>query len=88
MTGCTVGAEEAKATGLVDLLAPEGGLDELVAGFAEDVLANSWHTNFATKRLMRETDGMSLAAGLAHEQCRHPGHAPDYRERIARFSRK
>jgi hypothetical protein len=37
---------------------------------------------------MRETQGMSLAEGLAHEHFRHPGFAPDHKERIARFSRK
>jgi len=88
MTGCTVEAAEAHGMGLVDLLAPDGGLDELVLGFAADVLANSWHTNFAAKRLMRETDGMSLAQGLAHERSRHPGFAADHKERIERFSRK
>jgi enoyl-CoA hydratase len=88
MTARTVDAGEAKATGLVDLLALEGGLDERVARLAADVLANSWHTNFAVKRLMRETDGMSLAGGLAHEHRHYPGNAPDYEERIARFSKK
>jgi enoyl-CoA hydratase len=88
MTGRIVEAAEAHSLGLIDLLAPEGGLDELVAGFAADVLAMSWHTNLAAKRLMRETDGMSLAQGLAHEHYRHPGFASDYKERIARFSRK
>ena len=88
MTGRIVEAAEAHSLGLIDLLAPQGGLDELVAGFAADVLAMSWHTNLAAKRLMRETDGMSLAEGLAHEHYRHPGFAPDYKERIARFSRK
>jgi nitronate monooxygenase len=39
----------------------------------------------ATKRLLQETDGMSLADGLAHEHDRHPGFAPDHKERIARF---
>ena len=88
MTGCSVEAVEAHSMGLVDLLAPAGGLEDLLAGLTGDVLANSWHTNFATKRLLRETDGMSLAQGLAHEHYRHPGFAPDYQERIARFSGK
>ncbi len=88
MTGRTVEAAEAADIGLVDLLAPASGLDDLLASLAGDVLANSWHTNFATKRLMRETDGMSLAQGLAHEHYRHPGFAPDYQERIARFRGK
>jgi enoyl-CoA hydratase/carnithine racemase len=88
MTSRTVGAAEALHIGLVDLLAEEGGLDALVAGLATEILANSWHTNFATKRLMRETDGMSLGEGLAHEHYRYPGYAPDYQERIDRFSKK
>jgi enoyl-CoA hydratase len=88
MTGRTVEAEEAANIGLIDILAPEGRLDELLSGFTRDVLANSWHTNFATKQLMRETDGMSLAEGLAHEHDRHPGFAPDHKDRIARFGRK
>jgi len=88
MTACENDAAEAKALGLVDLLAPAGELNELVARFAANVLANSWHTNFAVKRLMRETDGMSLAQGLAHEHYRYPGYAPDHQERMARFGKK
>jgi enoyl-CoA hydratase len=88
MTARPVDASAACDMGLVDLLAPEGGLDALVAGFAADVLANSWHTNFANKRLLRETDGLPLAEGLAHAQAHDPGYAPDWQVRIARFSRK
>jgi enoyl-CoA hydratase/carnithine racemase len=88
MTSRPVEADEALAIGLVDLLAPAGGLDDLVSSFTAEVLANSWHTNLATKRLMRETDGMSLAEGLAHAHYRYPGYAPDYAERIARFRDK
>ena len=86
MTACRLSAEDAKAIGLVDLQGPP--LDELVAEFAAQLLANSWHTNFAVKRMMRETDGMSLAQGLAHEHDHYPGAAPDHRERMARFSKK
>lgn len=87
-TGREVSAEQAEALGLVDLLAPAGELDALVAGIAADILANSWHTNFATKRMMRETEGMPLAQALAHEHYRYPGFAPDHAERIARFTKK
>lgn len=88
MTARAVAAAEALELGLVDMLADAGGLDTLVAGLVADILANSWHTNFAVKRLLRETDGMSLSDGLAHEHYRYPGYAPDYAERIERFSRK
>src|SRR5262245_133330 len=79
LTGRVVDATEAKDLGLVDLLAPEGRLDDVLEGFVGEVLANSWFTNFATKRLLIETEGMSLAEGLAHEHDRHPGVAPDHR---------
>ncbi len=88
MTSCVVAATEARDLGLVDTLVPEGELDRAVADLAEQILANSWHTNFGTKRLLAETDGMPLAAGLAHEHYRHPGFAPDYKDRIARFTKK
>lgn len=87
-TSAEVKAAEAKELGLVDLLADEGGLDDLLSSLVANILANSWHTNLCTKRLLMETDGMSLAEGLAHEHYRNPGFAPDYEERIARFSKK
>jgi enoyl-CoA hydratase/carnithine racemase len=87
MTSHVVDAAEAKARGLVDLLAPAGQLDDVLKGFVDELLANSWFTNFATKRLMIETEGMSLAAGLAHAHYRYPGHAPDHQERMATFRR-
>jgi enoyl-CoA hydratase/carnithine racemase len=88
MTARVVEAAEAHAIGLVDLLAGDEGLGALVAGFAAELCANSAFTNAATKRLLIETDGMSLAQGLAHEHFRFPGRAPDWRERIARFGKK
>jgi enoyl-CoA hydratase/carnithine racemase len=88
MTSQPIDASEAKDLGLVDILAAEGKLDEVLNSFVGHIIANSWHTNFATKRLMRETDGMSLAEGLAHEHYRYPGLAADYQERIATFSKK
>lgn len=88
MTARAVEAAEAADLGLVDILTQAGGLDDLLASFAGDLLANSWHTNFAIKRSMRETDAMSLAEALAHAHLHHPGFAPDHEERIARFRRK
>jgi enoyl-CoA hydratase len=86
MTGSELSAIEAKASGLIDLLAPAGELDSLVEDLANEIIANSWHTNFAVKRLMIEADGMSLAQALAHEHFRYPGWAPDHAQRIAAFT--
>jgi enoyl-CoA hydratase len=86
MTAATVDACEAHALGLVDQLAEAGGLDGIVASLSTAILTNSWHTNFAAKRALRETDGMSLTQALEHERRTYPGNAPDHRERVARFT--
>jgi enoyl-CoA hydratase len=87
MTARVIDASEAHQLGLVDVLAPTGQLDEVLNSFITPLLANSWFTNFAIKRLMIETSGMSLAAALAHELDRAPGRAPDYEQRLATFKR-
>jgi len=88
MTSRVVEATEAKAIGLVDLLAEADQLDVVLSRFTSELLANSWFTNFAIKRFMVDTDGMSLADALAHEANCYPGNAPDHQERIARFKRR
>ena len=88
LTGRFVTAAEALRVGLVDHLIPDDELEGVVTALARDIVGNSWHTNRATKRLLIETEGMRLADGLAHEQYRYPGLAPDHEERLARFSRK
>ena len=88
MTARVVEAPEALALGLVDALAPGGGLDALVESFTAEIAANSRFTNVETKRLLADTDGLSLAEGLAHEHFRHPGRAPDWKGRLERFSKR
>ena len=79
---------EAVAMGLANFCFPDEVFDQRLREFTDTILANSWHTLRANKRLMRETDGMLLAAGLAHESYRHPGNAPDMRERLSGFGAK
>lgn len=88
MTGVPVGITEAVAIGLVDIAAEQGRLDEAVRSLASEILANSWHTNFAVKRTLRNTEGMSLGAALAYESDHNPGNSPDHAERVAGFARK
>lgn len=86
-TARAIDAAEALEIGLVDMLA-ESDLDATVVGLAAEILANSWHTNFHAKRILAETDGMGIADALARENYRYPGYAPDWQERVARFSKK
>lgn len=88
MTSRVVEAAAARDLGLVDVLAAGGQLDAVLDAFVAELLANSRHTNFAVKRFLIETDGMSLAAGLAHERAHYPGNAPDHAARIAAFKKK
>jgi enoyl-CoA hydratase/carnithine racemase len=88
MTARTLHADEARDIGLVDILVETGGLDAVIASLSAEILANSWHTNFAAKRMLRETEGMSVADALAHEHDNYPGSALDSQERIDRFTKK
>jgi len=83
-----VTAPEAFRVGLADLCLPDDELAGEVERLTSDILANSWHSLFGTKRLLAETDGMPLADGLAHEYYRNDGPAPDWRERVERFARR
>jgi enoyl-CoA hydratase len=87
MTARVIEAPAAKELGLVDIVAEAGQLDAVLAGFVKELLANSWFTNFETKRLLLETDGLSLADSLSHVEAHHPGVSPDHNERLAAFRR-
>jgi len=88
MTGQPVPMEEALAIGLIDILAEDGQAHAEAETLARTILANSWFTNRAVKRMIADTEGLTLAQGLAHEQYRHPGRAPDSADRIAAFAGK
>lgn len=85
MTGQRIPAQEAHKIGLVDGVAADGELDMLVADWTGRIAANSAHTNRHSKRLLRETEGMSLPQGVAHEFFRNPGAAPDMAARLGTF---
>ena len=81
-------AAQAASMGLADFCVSDENHEQELAVFIKDILANSWHTNRSVKRMLAETDGMSLSQGLAHEAYRHPGRAPDMQERVDRFAKK
>jgi enoyl-CoA hydratase/carnithine racemase len=75
----------AEAMGLANICVPDAELDAVVGGFVKDVLANSWRSSRAIKKLLDDTDGMPLKAGLAHEVHRSEGRGPETAERLARM---
>jgi enoyl-CoA hydratase/carnithine racemase len=78
-------APEALAMGLVNECVPDPGLDARVSEYCRMILANAWHSNAANKKLIYETDGMALRAGLDFELMRNEGFAPDAAQRAASF---
>lgn len=84
----TVGGREAERIGLANACVPDAEFDAAITALAADILANSWFSHRANKRLVRETDGMGLSAGLAHEIYASAGRGPDMAERIAGFQNK
>ena len=84
----TVRGPEALSLGLADICVPDAEFDERLDALSADILANSWFSHRANKRLLRQTDGMTQSQGLAHEIFRGEGRGPDMAERIAGFQNK
>jgi enoyl-CoA hydratase len=81
----TYSGRDAAAMGLANFCVPDAELDSAVTAFAKDVLANSWRSSRAIKKLVDDTEGMPLKAGLAHEIHRSEGRGPETAERLARM---
>ena len=88
LTCRTVGGREAAEIGLADYCVPDAEFDARLEALADQILANSWFSHRANKRLLTETDGLDLEAGLAHEIFRGAGRGPDMEARIAGFQNK
>lgn len=87
-SGRTVSGAEALVLGLVNACVPDDELAEAVANLAKDIVANSWHTLRADKRLVNEGQRYTLAEGLAFERRTSPGAGPDMAERLRAFGQK
>jgi len=81
----TYSGRDAAAMGLANFCVPDAELDAAVAAFASDVLANSWRSSRDIKKLIDDTDGVPLKAGLAHEIHRSEGRGPETAGRLARM---
>ncbi|GAM99972.1 enoyl-CoA hydratase [alpha proteobacterium U9-1i] len=84
----TYSGAEAASMGLANFCVPDDRLDEEAARFCTDVIANSWRANRAMKKLIADTDGMTLPAGIAWEMHHSEGRGPDMAPRIARMRKK
>lgn len=76
---------QAATMGLANACVPDDALEQEVRQWAETIAANSAFSIAACKRLLADTDGMSLTEGLAHEVRNTQGVGPDMEARIAAF---
>ena len=79
------GGRDAETMGLANFCVPDAELDAAVAKFTADVLANSWRSSWAIKKLIDDTDGLPLRAGLAHEIHRSEGRGTETAARLAKM---
>ncbi len=87
-TARTYTGTQALAMGLVNWCVPDASFDAELEKFARSILANSWFSLRANKRLYLQTEGLPLQAGLSYEIHRTEGHGPDMQARIAGFTNK
>ena len=80
-------ARPAEAMGLANECVPDAGLSGRVRAVAQEMMANSWHSNAANKKLIYDTDGLPLMQGIAHEIMRIEGFAKDTKDRAGNYMR-
>ena len=79
---------DAVTMGLANMAVPDADLDNATAALCADILKTSRRSNREIKKLMQDTDGMTLAAGNAWELHHTPGHGPGFAEVIRDFNAK
>lgn len=84
----TYSGREAETIGLANVCVPDAEFESALEAYAAGILSQSWFSHRANKRLLRDTDGLPLGAGLAHEVFRGEGRGPDMEARIAGFQSK
>ena len=87
-TGKPVTGAQALTLGLVNACVADAELEQATAELAASIVANSWHTLRADKRLVNEGQQYTLAEGLAFERKTSPGAGPDMAERLKAFGAK
>jgi enoyl-CoA hydratase/carnithine racemase len=81
----TYSGAQAAAMGLANFCVPDAELDAEAERLCADILANSWRATRAMKKLVADTDAMTLKAGIAWELHHTEGRGPEMAERIARM---
>ena len=84
----TYSGSQAAAMGLASFCVEDTALEREALLFCEQVLDNSWRATRAAKKLVSDTDGMTLAAGIAWELHHTEGKGPEMNDRITRLRKR
>lgn len=84
----TYSGAEAAAIGLANSCHPDSELDAAADSLCADILRNSRRATSAIKTLLRQTDGMTLAAGVAWELHHTAGRGPEFATRVQQFTKR
>ena len=87
-TSRTYSGAQAEQIGLANFCVADDAFEAEVEKLTKEILGNGWFSHRANKKLVDDTEGLSLKAGLAHEIYRSEGRGPDSQERIAAFMKK
>ena len=87
-TADMIDAIEAVRIGLAEYVVPLAELDREIESLAERIATHSPFSHRENKRLIDDSDGLSLAAGLHWETEHSPAIGPDMLERVSRFTGK
>lgn len=87
-TGRIVSGKEAAEIGLANFVVPDAELRHRTTELARQIVANSWHTLRADKRLVDGGQNLGLIDALQFERDNSPGRGPDMEERLKAFAAK
>ncbi len=87
-SGRALSGAEAAAIGLASQCVPDAELESRTLALAREIAANSWFTLRTEKALLRDTESLGLAEGLAFERKHSPGAGPDMAERLKGFGKR
>lgn len=87
-TSRTYSGAQAEAMGLANICVADDAFEAEVDKLTREILGNSWFSHRANKKLVDDTEGLTLKAGLAHEIYKSEGRGPDSQERIVAFMKR
>jgi enoyl-CoA hydratase/carnithine racemase len=81
----TISGVEAKTINLANFCFPDDRFEAELSFIAQQIISNSWYSNRVNKRVLIDTDALSLDEAHALEIFKNEGLAPDAEQRVEKF---